>query len=398
MKPVIRSLTLKGFRSVANERIELDNPTFLVGVNGSGKSNVLDAFAFLADAMRAPLPEVIAKRKGADALFYQTGAPRSRLSFGLRVDFGRTSKIRSGSYSLEIKALGNRGFEVVREQCRFTDAKGRLHWFDRKRDSFTSSVSSDPFSLEPDWLALRYVGGQKVFAPIFRLLLLMEVYSIDPAALRERGRGPGGPRLGGDGANTADILEDLKEWSPAKLQEIDEFLSVLMPIEVHVRTVPQEDDDLVLEFDQRVSQHRLVTLKAASMPEGALRVLGLLAATFQRTPLSLMAIEEPETSVHPDGLGVVLDVLELAARRSQVIVTTHSPELLQAKWIKGRHLRSVVWHHGTTRVIPISEASRKALEEGIMGAGEMLRSNLLDPSQARIDEGPSNLELFEDLA
>ena len=49
--PMLRSLFLRRFRSFPLTEVGLDNPTFLVGQNGSGKSNFADSFAFLAEAM-----------------------------------------------------------------------------------------------------------------------------------------------------------------------------------------------------------------------------------------------------------------------------------------------------------------------------------------------------------
>ncbi|PYQ60076.1 MAG: hypothetical protein DMF53_17705, partial [Acidobacteria bacterium] len=47
-------------------------------------------------------------------------------------------------------------------------------------------------------------------------------------------------------------------------------------------------------------------------------------------------------------------------------------------WIEDRHLRIVYWEDGATRVSRIGKAPREALQEHLMGAGELLRSNLLD--------------------
>lgn len=63
MDLAIRRLILKRFRSIPAEKLELDNPTFLVGRNGSGKSNLVDAFAFLAESMAAPLQAVRQARR-----------------------------------------------------------------------------------------------------------------------------------------------------------------------------------------------------------------------------------------------------------------------------------------------------------------------------------------------
>lgn len=62
--PKLHSMALTGFRSLASERIVLDNPTFLVGRNGAGKSNLADAFSFIAEAMAVPLPTVFDRREG----------------------------------------------------------------------------------------------------------------------------------------------------------------------------------------------------------------------------------------------------------------------------------------------------------------------------------------------
>jgi predicted ATPase len=93
---------------------------------------------------------------------------------------------------------------------------------------------------------------------------------------------------------------------------------------------------------------------------------------------SLIAVEEPEANLHPGALESVLDLLYHASSHMQVVVTTHSPELLDAKWITDRHLRLVEWSEGATRVSTLSDASRKALQGHLMGAGEQLRSNALE--------------------
>jgi predicted ATPase len=65
MEPTIKQLVLKRFRSIPSERITLDNPTIFVGRNGSGKSNLVSAFSFLAEAMASPLQAVFDKAGGS---------------------------------------------------------------------------------------------------------------------------------------------------------------------------------------------------------------------------------------------------------------------------------------------------------------------------------------------
>ena len=117
--------------------------------------------------------------------------------------------------------------------------------------------------------------------------------------------------------------------------------------------------------------------EAFNMSDGTLRVLGILAAIFQRPAPSLIVIEEPEATVHPGAIGTILDVLRHAGRFMQVVVTTHSPDVLDARWIEDRHLRIASWERGITRVSTVSPSVRAALREHLMGAGELLRSNAM---------------------
>lgn len=62
--PMLERLYLRGFRSFPAAVVEFDNPTFLVGQNGAGKSNLVDAFAFLSDAMNSRLSTVFNQTLG----------------------------------------------------------------------------------------------------------------------------------------------------------------------------------------------------------------------------------------------------------------------------------------------------------------------------------------------
>ncbi len=134
---------------------------------------------------------------------------------------------------------------------------------------------------------------------------------------------------------------------------------------------------LSLEFAQQGEGAATLRLGAHNMSDGTLRTLGLLAATFQPKLPSVLIVEEPEATIHPGALGTILDVLRHAACSTQTIVTTHSPDILEAPWIKDNHLRIVSWQDGATRVAPISDATRTALGEHLMDAGELLRCNAL---------------------
>lgn len=396
MEPIIRSIVLKRFRSIPTERFELDNPTFLVGQNGSGKSNCVDAFAFLAEAMSLPLQAVFDKRGGISAVRNRTSGQSYPPNLGIAVTFGRVNgHPGNGRYAFEIRALPNYGFEVVREQCVMRPGKGGLHWFDRRRGRFSSSTRDLAPSLEPASLALPVVGGDARFAPALRALASMRVYSIEPAKLREMQDPDSGVSLRSDGGNATSVLQEIERHSREDVVRIGEILASIVPNTKRVR-VKKHGKKLSLEFTQEWGQKKRLNFEAFNMSDGTLRAIGLLAAVYQRPTPSLIVIEEPEATIHPGALGAVLDLLRHAARKMQVVITTHSPEVLDAKWIQDTHLRIVSWQEGATKITPISEASRRALQEHLMGAGELLRSNALEPAPLFRELPDVQGDLFEE--
>ena len=392
MEPTIKQLVLKRFRSVPSESITFDNPTIFVGRNGSGKSNLVSAFSFLADAMASPLQAVFDKASGISTVRNRTSGRSYPPNLGLRVDFGQLNgKASSGFYAFEVRALKNYGFSVVREQC----SVGRA-WFDRIGTKFTSNVGGMKPSLDPASLSLPLVGGEAKFAPVLRTLASMRVYSIEPRKLREMQDPDSGTSLKPDGSNVTSVLKEIERQSDRDLDRISDILATIVPNTKQVE-VKKHGKNLSLEFTQEWGDKKRLKFEGFSMSDGTLRAIGLLAAVFQRPVPSLIAIEEPEATIHPGALESVLDLLRHASRQMQVVVTTHSPELLDAKWITDRHLRIVEWIEGATRVAPVSESTRKALHDHLMGAGELLRSNALEPAPL-FEEELAQDKLFEDLA
>jgi predicted ATPase len=393
----IRRLILKRFRSVPAETVSFSNPTFLVGKNGSGKSNVADAFAFLSECMALPLQAVFDKRGGISIVRHRSGSHSypPNLGIGVEFEFHNGSPV-TGRYAFEIKALPNYGFQVVREQCRAV-SQNIVTWFDRSEKGFHSSIRSLLPSLDAQALALPVVGGTREFAPVLKGLSLMRVYSIEPPQVREMQEPDVGTNLKADGSNVASVLQVLARDYGSDLKQLCEILGTIVPGTTNVRPV-KHGKKLSLEFTQEWGEKKKVKFEAFAMSDGTLRALGILAAVLQKPAPTLIAIEEPESTIHPEALGAILDVIQMACASTQVVATTHSPELLDAEWIAPENIRIVTWAEGVTRVRPLGAASIKALKDHLMGAGEQLRSNALRPEDAPLFLAGEldQMRLFED--
>ena len=394
--PKLHSIGLTGFRSLASEQIVLDNPTFLVGRNGAGKSNLADAFSFIAEAMAAPLLTVFDRRGGYRAVASRNGSQRSQEGLGIVVELRNMGVLEKfqATYGFALQPHGDDGFEVQQEVCTVTREDGSVMGFKRSDTGFVSNPAVDirepveergEITLKPavehDALALPLVAGHYPFREVHDVLSAMRVYKIDPLVLHGPQSPDEGRRLLANGSNAASVLKRLGRLFPEELPNVRDLLAAIVPSMIDVNPT-MYGNKLSLEFTQRLNSDH-VLFDAADMSDGTLRALGLIIAVFQRPTPPIVVIEEPELTMHPGALGAILDLLQHASERMQVVVTTHSPDILDARWIEERHLRILEWEEGKTKVSRISDASREILAEGVMCAGELLRSNALwaaDPS------------------
>jgi predicted ATPase len=206
-------------------------------------------------------------------------------------------------------------------------------------------------------------------------------YAIDPTQVGAPVQAEQVNALERDGRNTAAILERIAREKPDEMARICEFLRAAVP---QVRSVRprREASYTTIEYDQLMADGTETTLPGSTLSGGTLRLLGLLTAVCQPQVPTLLTMEEPEDSVHPGALGVMLDVIQAAAARSQVIVTSHSPELLEAKWIQPEHVRLVEWRDGSTQVGLMAKHCQEVLRDRLGGVGYQLSSNYLEAEPA----------------
>lgn len=396
MDPVLNSLVVKRFRSIPAETVTFDNPTFLVGRNGSGKSNFRDALDFLAEATSSSLQSVFDRRGGIAVVRNRTSGRSYPPNLGLGAVLGRLNgDVESARYAFEVRARKNRGFEVAREQCVVHLEGNRTAWFDRRPKTFRSNIEGLKPSLESAALGLPIVGGESSFAPVLRTLSGMRSYSIEPVKLRELQDADSGVRLNEDGSNTASVLQEIGRRSPDDLKRIGELLTTIVPNTVRVAPL-KHGKKLTMQFTQEWDENKRLKFESFSMSDGTLRALGLLTAVYQHPVPTVLLIEEPEATIHPGALGAILDLIRHASRQTQVIVTTHSPEVLDADWLREENLRIVHWQEGATRILTLAGGTREALCEHLMSAGELMRSNALRPTSIAPGSIPET-NLFEEL-
>lgn len=394
----IQRIVLKNYKSIGYCDVRLKSLTYLVGQNGAGKSNFLDALHFVRDALTGSLESAIRERGGLNEVRRRSsGHPTN---FGIRLEF-KLQDDRQGWYAFNVAATSSGSFEVVSEKCAI-EGKGKGPFFHIAKGVLQSSSEHTFPAVLSDRLALVAASGFPVFRPVFDALTAMGFYNLNPKLMRDLQKPQDGKLLKPVGENIASVIGHLERVAPERFGLIQEYLQKVAPM-VHGMKRKSVGPMETLEFRQDVVGAKYPwNFFAQNMSDGTLRALGVLTALLQGNvdySPTLIGIEEPETALHPAASATLREVLIHASRDVQVLVTSHSPDLLDDQAIEGEEIYSVVSQGGDTKIAPLDEASRKMLRDHLFSAGELLRMNQLEPDSQVIDQQSARqFDLFEETA
>jgi predicted ATPase len=397
--PFVRRLRLRNYKSISICDVALGQLTLLVGRNGSGKSNFLDGLRFVSDGLNLSLDHAIKARGGIDAVRRRsTGHPHN---FEIYLEL-QLSDDEFAKYGFEIAAQPLGGLRVKYERLLIHRGSNQPIASFEIVDGQLQRAASLPLlsggnghgphesmpPVLPDRLYLVYAAGLPQFRKVYDGLQAIGFYNLNPEAMKELQAPDAGELLRRDGSNIASVVARLSKEKPEVIERIRGYLSTIVPDITdfdRVQLGPRE----TLEFRQLVegSKHPWKFF-AASMSDGTLRALGALVAVQQLTDKSrharLIGIEEPEAALHPAATGALMDALREAATQTQVLVTTHSPDLLDKTDPESEQLLVLQAAKGRTDVAPVDAASKEAIRNHLYTAGELLRMDQLTPDQADI--------------
>jgi predicted ATPase len=330
--PRIESIRIRNYRALKDiELSDLTPLTVFLGPNGSGKSTLFDVFAFLSECFTVGLRRAWDKRNRFREL-------RSRGADGpieFELKYREQPDLPIITYSLAIDEDG-RGPVVSRETLRwrrgtrgqpfyfldFTSGRGRV-FAGETPDQDAERI--DEVLAQPDALAVN-TFGQLARHP--RVIALREFitgwYLSYLSADNTRGIPEAGPqeRLSASGDNLPNVIQYLREQHPDRLERILQRLRERVPRLEKIEAEIMPDGRLLLQIKDAPFD-RPIMAKFAS--DGTLKMLAYLTVLYDPDPPSLIGIEEPENQLHPRLLRGLAEECRGAARRSQLMVTTHSP-------------------------------------------------------------------------
>lgn len=357
---MISTLAVENYRSIRRLVLALRGLTVVCGANGTGKSSLYRALRLLADSARNGAVAALARGGGLPSTLWagpehlgravrhrerpvqgtvRTGPVSLRLGFagddfGYAIDFGMPvgslweagDKPSAFSLDPEIKResvwtgpllrpatlLADRGGPGVRVR---TDDGGWqvVHDSLRPYDSMLSEVA-DPVRA-PELMSLR----ERIRSWRF----YDHVRTDAQAPARTAQIGTRTPVLSHDGADLAAALQTIREIGDA--DALDKAIESAFPgseLEIAIHSG---------RFEVTLRQHGLLRpLGSAELSDGTLRYLLWTAALLTPRAPALLVLNEPETSLHPDLLPPLADLIVTASARTQVVAVTHSQVLVDA--------------------------------------------------------------------
>ncbi|MFL6197004.1 MAG: AAA family ATPase [Thermoanaerobaculia bacterium] len=377
----IKVLSVSGFRSLRDVEWLPRDLNVLIGPNGSGKSNLLQVLDLLQKAAAGKLSEEILRQGGIVPLLYDERA--QTISWILKT----TSATEEGRflYHLTLQRLGLTSSFRIRDEILKGD-RTRLLERDTQHinviDRLGTSINLG--SLVPeDEAALSRLDIPTVSSPeaseFHRRVLGWDVYHnfrVDrDAPLRQAAVARLERKIAPDGQNLIPVLHTLYSGNREFKGSVDAAMRAAFGTEYEELVFPPAADQRV---QLRIRWRSLKTEQsAANLSDGTLRFLLLLAILANPEPGDLIAIDEPETGLHPGMFPIIAELATAASERTQMIFTTHSPQFLDAFREKTPTTTVAEWVDGETRLSVLDgDDLQKWLQE--YSLGELYRSGGLE--------------------
>jgi predicted ATPase len=322
------SARIKNFKSLGDVDLNFRDLTILVGANASGKSNCLGALRFLSKLLKdQEFPSLnymdSILRVGEKQIFYELTIEddednNDKIEYKLVLSISENNTLINKEYLLvnEIEVIN-----IIDGQGIVKDENGE---------------NSLPYNFsEGDGLTLADVGkyGNK---PITKKLASYikdwKFYDVDPDSVRRHSimskfviykylqHDERIPSLDTDGSEVEDVLQYWHRRDKNNFDKVSQELYECLKIKLKLDDVAEPLIKVIEEDGKKIA--------LSNMSDGTLRLIAYFIMLYQSDVPTLIGIEEPERNFHPGILQDIADLIKRLSKRTQVIFTTHSSQLL----------------------------------------------------------------------
>lgn len=394
---MLNTIRIQHFKSLGDVYVEFSPITILVGPNGSGKSNVVDAIRFIRDMINHGLDHAVNDRGGISIIRQYSPTRPYVMSFQLNFSTHVEKKRLNHRYSIRVASSGDES-RVEEESAEWVepnvdweqekivtkgttrrqlkrDRKGNV-WIDGEKAVRQLPPDQLAITRSPPPLSLVYWHN-----PIIDIFSGTRFASIYPNILRAPARIDTERLLREDCSNWGSIVRSMRQRRPGELA-IKKIIRIVQKVMPNLETIKVRNAGgyMIPQFGIRDElKGRTYFLDPSQLSDGTLRLFALLLALYQVPPATILALEEPEQTVHPGVLGVLAESFREASQTTQILLTTHSPFLLD--WFNPEDIRVTFIEKGETVLSNIRKSQLQTVKDGLMSLSEVMAMDGLKPEK-----------------
>ncbi len=389
----IQELSVFGFRSLRKVDWHPQRLNLLVGPNASGKSNLIRCLELISSVAQGQLEKTISDEGGIVPILwdYQPGScgwkmridpvdsPSDRIKDALTLDFELAQFGGGSGYEIAKDSLGNwYKFEHGEETAPYWIFKREKHRVFVRDERLGGLVKrkrecvANPDRYESESLLSHQITDLPTRIPTLARHAL-EGWTVHHDVHAERGsmmRRPAttqlSKKLEPDGSNLVTVLHTLYEGNPQFRNRVDEGMKAGFGEDYQrlaFQPAAAQQIQLAVQWKSSSQPHA-----GADLSDGTLRFLFLLTVLSHPEPAPLITIDEPEVGLHPSMLPIIAEYAADASQRTQLILTSHSPEFLDAFTALSPHVTLCHWEDGETHLYELeSQMLGRWLEQYRLG-------------------------------
>ncbi len=334
MMPGFSRLSIRGFRRLKNVDLHLRPLNVLIGVNGVGKSSILDAFDLLAASASGNLATTMSDLGGMNSLLTRDGKTTS-LHLQLRTHADATPNLaydirltRQGyGYVISEEVLEPYGAPSGSATGRYIDSRGAI--VEYRHDGTVSTPDWDYKHLETSLsqtpkMYRETEGFRRSVEDISEIYHGLDVSQNGPVRQPQVVSSVSTP--GVDGANLVSCLYTIRETARDRFEAIEDAIHAAFPTFERLDFPPLSAGRITLAWHEHGFTEPFFPNE---LSEGTLRFLWLVTLLQSPGLREITLIDEPEVSLHPEMLRLITELMREASARTQLIVATHSDSFVR---------------------------------------------------------------------